>query len=84
MQIKVHMGTIQHRKEKNEGTEGLNEGNGYKANCFSSFNWHEFLLCLVVDTAQKIYLMLKYKIHVEFHSFYYEWIIYCIKVHWVA
>lgn len=42
---------------------------------------HEFLLCLVVDNAQKIYLILKYKIHVEFHSFYYEWIIYCIEVH---
>lgn len=30
MQIKVHMDTVQHRKEKKQGTEGLNEGNGYK------------------------------------------------------
>lgn len=30
MQMKVHIGTVQHRKEKNQGTGGLNDGNGYK------------------------------------------------------
>lgn len=29
----------------------------------------------------KIYSILKNKIHVEFHSFCQEWIMYCIEVH---